>query len=116
MADAYSIIAFYCIMPPHEVMPKAKKCAEKAIQLNAALAEAYTSLAFISVFYDWNWTEAKKHFQHVFELNPNYALAHYWYSYYLSFVERKYEESIQEARIAAEQLEPLVAFHIMCYQ
>lgn len=109
MADAYAIIAFYGIMPPHEVMPKAKKFAEKAIQLNAALVEAYTSMAFISVFYDWNWKEAKKYFQHTFDLNPNYGLAHYWYSYYLSFIERNFELSIKEARIAAENLDPLVA-------
>jgi tetratricopeptide (TPR) repeat protein len=36
-------------------------------------------------------------------------LAHNWYSYFLSFVERKFDTSIQEARIAAEQLEPLAA-------
>jgi adenylate cyclase len=110
MADAYTILAFYSIMPPHEAMPKAKEYAEKSIGLNAACVEAYTTLAFISVFYDWTWAKAKKQFQQVFELNPNYAPAHYWYSYYLSFVERKSEESVREAKYAAEHLEPLVAF------
>lgn len=109
MADAYAIIAFYCIMPPHEVMPKARQCAEKAIQLNASLVEAYTALAFIHVFYDWNWPEAKKQFQQIFELNPGYAPAHYWYSYYLSFVERDFDASIREAKKAADYLEPLVS-------
>jgi adenylate cyclase len=110
VADAYTILAFYSIMPPHEVMPKAREYAEKAIGLNAGCVEAYTTLAFISVFYDWNWAEAKKQFLHVLELNPNYAQAHYWYSYYLSFVERRFEESVREAKYAAEHLEPLVPF------
>jgi tetratricopeptide (TPR) repeat protein len=112
MADTYYLLAFWSIMPPHDAMPKARQYAEKAIQLQSSQAEAYTALAFISTFYDWNWTEAKKQFQHAFELNPNYAWAHYWYSYYLSFVERKYEESIREAKSLAEHLEPLVPlFH-----
>ena len=112
MADAYYLLAFWSVMPPHDAMPKARQYADKAIQLQSSQAEAYTALAFISTFYDWNWTEAKKQFQHVFKLNPNYAPAHYWYCYYLSFVERNYEESIRAAKNAAENLEPLVPlFH-----
>jgi len=112
MADTYYLLAFWSIMPPHDAMPKARQYAEKAIQLQSSQAEAYTALAFISTFYDWNWTEAKKQFQHASELNPNYAWAHYWYSYYLSFVELKYEESIREAKNLVEHLEPLVPlFH-----
>jgi tetratricopeptide (TPR) repeat protein len=97
-------------MPPHEVMPKAKEYAEKAIQLDTSQVEAHATLAFISVLYDWNWAEAKKQFQRVFDLNRNYPLAHYWYCYYLAFVERNFEESIREAKNAAEHLEPLVPF------
>ncbi len=108
MAEAYCILALYCVIPPHNALPKARQYAEKAIQLQSSYAEAYTSLAFINGFYDWNWAEAKKVFQQVFEINPNYAPAHYWFGYYLSFIERKDEEAIIVARKAAEELEPLV--------
>jgi adenylate cyclase len=108
LAEAYCILALYCVMPPHDALPKARQYAEKAIHLQSSYAEAYTSLAFINGFYDWNWTEAKKVFQRVFEINPNYAPAHYWFGYYLSFIERKDEEAIVVARKAAEKLEPLV--------
>ena len=115
MAEAYCILALYSVLPPHDAMPKARQFAEKAIQLQSSFAEAYTALAFISAFYDWNWTDAKKLFQRVFEINPNYAPAHYWYSYYLSYIERKNEEAINVARKAAEILEPLmpVSHHIL---
>lgn len=109
IADAYSILAFYGSFPPHEAMPKARRNAEKAIQLDPSNVEGYTTLAFICVFYDWNWPEAKERFRRIFEINPNYATAHYWYSYYLSFVENKFEEGIEEARKAAEQIEPMVS-------
>ena len=109
MADAYSILGFYGILPPQIAMLKAKQFAEIAIQLDASHAEAVTTLAFINVFYDWDWAESKKKFQLAFELNPKYAPAYYWYSYYLSFVECEFEEGIKMARIAAEELEPLVS-------
>ena len=113
MADVDCLLALYSTIPAHQGMTRARKYAEKAIQCQAGLAEAYSTLAFISVFYDWNWTEARNGFKKVFEINPNYAPAHYWYSYYLSFVEKKFEEGIQEAR-KAEVLEPLepVPHHI----
>lgn len=115
MADTYCILALYCVLPPHDAMPKARQFAEKAISLQSALAEAYTSLAFISTFYDWNWVEAKKRFQKTFSINSDYASAHYWHSYYLTFVERKFDEAIAEAKKTAEILEPLVpiSHHIL---
>jgi len=109
IADCYSILGFYSIIYPHIAMPKAKENAEKAIQLDPTNAGAHTTLAFIAIVYDWDWTLAKQKFQLIFNLNPNYALAHYWYSYYLSFVEGKFEESIRWAQKAAEQLEPFVS-------
>ena len=107
MADAYCLLSLYCVIRPHDAIPKAREYAEKAIQLQSSLAEAYTSLAYISMFYDWNWVEAKKLFHHIFSLNPAYVSAHYWYSYYLSYVERKWEASIKQAKKASEMLEPL---------
>jgi adenylate cyclase len=115
IADSYSILGFYSIIPPHVAMIKAKENVEKAIQLDPSRAEAFTTLAFINSFYDWNWTEAKKNFQIAFRLNPNYAQVHYWYAYYLSFAEGKFDEGIKLARKAAEQLEPLesISHHIL---
>ena len=108
IADALAILGFYGSLPPHDAMPKARLNAERAIQINPVNIEAYTALAFISAFYDWNWSEAKTGFQRVFEINANYAPAHFWYSYYLSFIEGKFEEGIAEAKKAVE-LEPLVS-------
>ena len=50
------------------------------------LAEGHTSLAFIKVYYDRDWTAAEKEFQRAIELNPNYANAHHWYAEFLSLV------------------------------
>ena len=109
MGDAYAILAFYGMLPPHEAIPLAKQYAGKALQLNPFLVEAFTTQAFITTFYEWNWAEAKKQFVTIFELNPNYAQAHYWYGYYLSIIECNNEEAIRQAKRAVEVLEPMVA-------
>ena len=115
MANAYCILAFYGTIPPNQAIPKVRAYAEQAIQSDSSNVEAFTALAFISTFYDWNWSEAKKRFAQVFDINPNYAPAHYWYSYYLSFVEGKSEEGVCEARKAADVLEPLesISHHVL---
>ena len=108
MADTWALLAFYNVMPPQITMNKARESALQAIHLDHTQVEAYSALAFVAAFYDWNWPEAKKMFQHVFHLNPNYAPAHYWYSIYLAWVEENYEGSIIEATKGA-YLEPMVS-------
>ncbi len=114
LADAYCILALYCIVPSREAMPTAKTYAEKAIKLNSSNADAYIALAFIQTFYDWNWQEGKKGFQYAYSLNENNAAAYYWYSYYLTFVEEKFDEAISIAKKGV-QLEPLIpiSHHIL---
>ena len=108
IADAYALFAFYSILPPKQVIPKAREAAEKAIKLNPARVEPYSVLAFITTFYDWNWSEAKIQFEKAIEINPGYAPAHYWYSNYLSWVEGDYTHSVEEG-IRAVELDPLLS-------
>lgn len=108
IADTYALFAFYSILPPHEVIPKAKQAAERAIYLNPSRIEPYSVLAYITAFYDWNWSEAEKQFDKAIAINPGYAPAHYWYSNYLSFIKKDYDRSAQEAYKAIE-LEPLIS-------
>jgi adenylate cyclase len=108
IADTYALFGFYSILPPHDVIPKARAAAEKAIQLNPARVEPYSVLAYITTFYDWNWAESKKQFEKAIAINPGYAPAHYWYSNFLTWVERDYIHSTKEAFKSIE-LEPLIS-------
>ncbi|HEV8080950.1 MAG TPA: adenylate/guanylate cyclase domain-containing protein [Chitinophagaceae bacterium] len=108
IADTYALFGFYSFLPPHEVVPKARKAAERAIQLNPARVEPYSVLAYLTTFYDWNWIEAKKQFQKAITVNPGYAPAHYWYSNYLSWIEKDYRHSEKEA-LEAIEVEPLIS-------
>lgn len=92
-------------MAPAIAIPQAKRAAQKALELDANSAEAYTSLGFASMHYDWLWEEAEVHFRRALRLNPGYANLRHWYSHYLTATGR-HEESLAESLIVLE-LDPL---------
>jgi serine/threonine protein kinase/Flp pilus assembly protein TadD len=105
IADSYTLLAVYGSLTPDEAFPKAKEAAEKALSIDDTLAEAHTSLGFVKTRYEWDWEGAEASFRRAIELNPNYALAHQWYSNYLASVGR-YQDAIDEAK-RSQELSPL---------
>jgi len=107
LADCYATLGSWenGTMPPIEAMAKAKEAADKALELDERLAEAHTTLAYRTTHHDWDWACAEAQFQHAFELNPNYAVCHHWYSHYLTAVGRT-EESLKASKRCLE-LDPL---------
>jgi TolB-like protein/DNA-binding winged helix-turn-helix (wHTH) protein/Tfp pilus assembly protein PilF len=108
LADTYALSGGFNLMPPAEVMPKAKATAERALELDPNLAEAHASLGLIAPFLDWNWGEAKKHYERAIELNPNYATAHHWYAEGYLMPMGRVDDAIAEIR-KAQELDPLSA-------
>lgn len=105
LADAYSLLADYNAAAPEESYTKARSAAEKALEIDNDLAEAHTSLAYVNMYYFWNWRAADDDYKKAIELNPNYATAHQWYSEYLAGMGR-FDESLAEIR-RAEEIDPL---------
>jgi TolB-like protein/Flp pilus assembly protein TadD/DNA-binding XRE family transcriptional regulator len=107
LADCYVTLGSWenGTMRPIEAMAKAKEAASKALELDERLAEAHTTLAYRTTHHDWDWATAEAQFQRVFELNPNYAVCHHWYSHYLTAVGRT-EESLTASKRCLE-LDPL---------
>jgi len=83
LADSYALLSDIGVARPLDEMPKAKAAAEKAVDADPALAEAYTSRAFVKLAYDWDWLGAQSDFQQALKLNPKYPTAHQWYASYL---------------------------------
>jgi serine/threonine-protein kinase len=79
IADAYGFLGRLGFARPAEVYPKAKEAAEKALDIDDALAEGYIALAFVKYNYDWNWLDAEIDFNWAIGLNPNYATAYQYY-------------------------------------
>jgi serine/threonine-protein kinase len=105
IADCYNLLGWHDLLPSNEVYPKAKAAAEKALMMDETISEAHASLAYVRMLYDWDWLAAEKEYKRALELNPNYAVAHQWYSEYLAYTGR-HDESIAEAK-RAQELDPL---------
>ena len=84
LADTYVYLSFFNVVPPRDVVPRAKALAVKALELDGQLAEAHVSLGYISYTYDWDWPAAGRHFEQALALNPTYTRAHLFYPFYLS--------------------------------
>src|SRR5579859_1635129 len=80
LADAYTALGYTSYWAPQDSFPKAREFADKALQIDPSLAEARTSLAYVKLYYDWDWKGAEEKFQQAITVNPNYATAHHWYS------------------------------------
>ncbi len=104
LADTYSLMSNYYVMPPLEAKPEAKAAAIRAVELDETSCEAHTSLAS-SKDNDWDWTNAEKEYRRAIELNANYATAHHWYSVLLTKLGR-FDAALSEANRALE-LDPL---------
>ena len=104
LADFYNWAGIYGILPASKGNSLARLAAECAIELDPSLGEAYASLALVAGS-EWNWAECERLYKYSLELNPNYSLAHEWYSALLLGTGR-FEEGLKEI-LRAEELDPV---------
>ena len=91
-------------MPDSEAYPRALAAATKAVELDDNLAEAHTSLAFVTFFWNWDAVGAEREFKRALVLNPNDARAHHWYATFL-LTERRIPEALAQIE-TARRLDP----------
>jgi serine/threonine-protein kinase len=109
LADAYSLQANFGYALPAGNFPKAKEYASLALGHDSTLAEVHTSLAFIAVFYDWDWSTAHREFDAAFRLNERYAPAHLFHAWYFMAID-SVNAAISEGRRAVD-LDPFSALN-----
>jgi tetratricopeptide (TPR) repeat protein len=80
LADSLISIGDVEEVDPAAYMPRARDAALKALQLDPSLAEAHAALGMVACHYDFDWPTAEREYKKAFELNPNYASAHQYYS------------------------------------
>jgi serine/threonine-protein kinase len=101
LADSYALELDYRGAPVFEGMERAKAEARRAIALDDTLAEAHTSLGWVTFIYDWDWPAAEREFRRAIELNPRYSVARQWYSWFQAAMGR-FEPALREGRTAIE--------------
>ena len=108
LARTYSLASVVGFGAPTATMPKAQAAASTAIALDASVASAHSTLAFVRAHFDFDWSGAEREFRRAIELNPSDAYAHLFYSNSFLSPRGRHDEAIAEMKIAI-QLDPLSA-------
>ena len=110
LADNYAYMGS-AVMPGKEANTKVKEFAQKALALDAELAEAHMSLALALVAFAFDWRSGLKEFDRALELNPNLAFAYELQAWTVNGLGR-FDEAIAKTKKAIE-LDPLNPFFQM---
>ena len=68
-----------------------------ALNLDPTLIDAYFTLAYVALCYEWSWPEAEHNFEKVFEINPNSPSALKKYQLCLTQITCNFEEAESES-------------------
>jgi tetratricopeptide (TPR) repeat protein len=104
LANCYNLLREYSLMPANEAYPRAQAAAQRAIALDDSLSGAHSALAFVDFYWSWDAGAAQREFVRALTLDPNSAVAHYWYGTFLLHLGR-FSESLEEIE-KAQKLDP----------
>jgi len=105
MADSLTLLSFYEMTSAAEIMPAARRAAQKAIELDPHSAEAHASLADVFLHFDRDWQAADREYRRAIECNPDYALGYHWYANLLAA--RGQHEAAHMAIMHALEINPV---------
>jgi len=73
----------------------------KALEIDSDLGEAYGVLALNECYYQFDLTNAERHYRQAIELNPKDATAHHWYAEFLA-MQGHFDQSLREYDLALD--------------
>jgi serine/threonine-protein kinase len=84
LAGAHLMRFGWSIVPASEAAPLISQAAQRAVELDPALAEPHAVLGYLKTLHDWDWDGAQKEFLRAIELDPSFSSAHHWYAFLLA--------------------------------
>ncbi len=105
LADTYAVIGYWQYQSPDETFPEAERVAGQALALEPDMAEPLATLAYVNLYYDWDWETAEALFQDAIAANAQYPVAHQWYANLLAVLGRT-EEAEEQIKLSMG-LDPL---------
>jgi TolB-like protein/DNA-binding winged helix-turn-helix (wHTH) protein/lipopolysaccharide biosynthesis regulator YciM len=101
LAGCYMMSVWYTPRDPKDALARAKQAANRALEIDDTYADTHAVLASIHG-YERDWSQSRKEWQRVFELNPAYQ--DYGYAYFL--LRDNPDEAVRWIK-RAQELDPL---------
>lgn len=105
LALTYTQFSTTGVFSRDEAFKKGTDAAQKAVELNNQLSEAYAASAMLKLWLEWDWTAAEKDFRLALNLNPGGAKVYRGYISFLVAMQHK-KEGLEIARKMLD-LDPL---------
>jgi eukaryotic-like serine/threonine-protein kinase len=106
LADTYNVAAGYPTgIGSRQASQMADDATRKALELDDSLSEAHAARG-MAMTSELKWSEAEPQFRRAIELNPNNAIAHYFYAVTFLVPENRVDQALEEYRTALS-LDPL---------
>lgn len=105
LADTYAVMGYWQYRSPDETFPNADRMAREALELEPAMTEALATLAYVKLYYAWEWETSESLFREAIAANSQYPVAHQWYANLLVVLGRT-REAEEQLKIALG-LDPL---------
>ncbi|HLH44068.1 MAG TPA: tetratricopeptide repeat protein, partial [Bryobacteraceae bacterium] len=99
LAEAWLWLGDRGAVPTRVSHPKARTAAQRALELDPGLAEAWNALAGVAAWHDWDWEQAGSLFTRALDLNPHCSTGHMQYGFFLGQTGR-HKDAILENRLA----------------
>ena len=101
----YLALGIFGFERPHDVFPKARAAAARALALDPNLGEAHAALAHELFTYEWNWKASEESFKTAIALGPKHPMMRLYYAAFL-WGRGRGEEALSQLRVMRE-LDPL---------
>ena len=105
LANSYISAALLNVIPASQALSQAKTEAQRALQLDPAIAEAHVALGHVRMMFDYDQLAANREFKRATELSPGTSEPHRAYANYLANV-GQCDQAVSEVRLA-HQLDPM---------
>ena len=100
LGEAYIHAAGFGMLTTREAHELARQAAEKAVALKEQNAQGHKVLAFIRLFYDWDWEQALAEYEKA--VANGLPDQNEFITYYYIFIEKDYDRAIRVAQKAVE--------------
>ncbi len=107
LGDAFAMLGIYQVLRPKDSFPRAKVAARRALEIKPDLGEAFATLGFSSIYYDWDNAAGEQALLKAIELAPQYPSAYQWYGMCLALTDR-IDDAIKAWKMA-QDLDPFSA-------